>query len=206
MASPDFSNYTSNYMEETMRNNLHASTSCYISNMQYVYLNSHASATSQLHMSMTNMMSSINHCETRHVRSFNGMQEGVSPFYSSVINSQHVSPNMLMDVKIWSCHYQLFGYPSSTLMCYTSYHYFLAPYKTIDIHNLTPHLHGGHSRISGNCTGSHIHPLSTVPYYTPPRQLQSFGNTHISLPKQCESNVCVWGGVLSIMSCIEIGL
>ena len=43
--------------------------------MQHMYPNSHASATPQIHMPMSNMMSSINQFEMPHVRTFNSMQE-----------------------------------------------------------------------------------------------------------------------------------
>ena len=85
-ASPNFINHASNYVQGPMQNNLHVSNSYKFSNMQHMYPNSHASATSQIHMPMSNMMSSINQFETPQVRISNAMQESVSPFYSSAAN------------------------------------------------------------------------------------------------------------------------
>lgn len=42
-----------------MQNNLHASTSYNFSNIHHMYSNSHASATTQIHMPMNNMMSFV---------------------------------------------------------------------------------------------------------------------------------------------------
>ena len=36
-------------------------------------------------------------------------------------------------------------------------------------------------------TAMHTPPPSTAAYYTPPTQLQNFGNTHVSLPKESKS-------------------
>ena len=74
-ASPSFINHASNYVQQPIQNNVHASTSYNFSNMQHMYPNSHASATQQIHMLMSNMMSSINQFETPQVRIFNAMQE-----------------------------------------------------------------------------------------------------------------------------------
>ena len=43
-ASPSFINHASNYVQEPMQQNLHASTSYNFSNMEHMYTNSHASA------------------------------------------------------------------------------------------------------------------------------------------------------------------
>ena len=96
-ASPSFINNVSNYVQQPIQNNLHASTSYNFSNMQHMYPNSHASATPQIYMPMNNMMSSVNQVETPHVETFNGMQHSVLSFYSSATNLQHVNPNMPVD-------------------------------------------------------------------------------------------------------------
>ena len=89
-ASPSFINHVSNYVQQPIRNNLHASTSYNFSNMQHMYPNSHASATPKIYMPMNNMMSSVNQVETPHVGTSNRMQQSVSTFYSSANNLQYV--------------------------------------------------------------------------------------------------------------------
>ena len=79
-ASPSFINNVSNYVQQPIQNNLHASTSYNFSNMQHMYPNSHASATPQIYMPMNNMMSSVNQVETPYVGTSNGMQQSVSSF------------------------------------------------------------------------------------------------------------------------------
>ena len=140
-ASPSFINHTSNYVQQPIQNNLHASTSYNFSNMQHMFPNSHASATPQIYMPMNNMMSSVNQVETPHVGTFNGMQHSVSSFYSSVTNLQHVNPNMPVDRGIghattsYSANYPQTSYatPHATN--------FSAPYAIVDIRDLAPHLH-----------------------------------------------------------------
>ena len=95
--SPSFINNVSNYVQQPIQNNLHASTSYNFSNVQHMYPNSHASATPQIVMPMNNMASSVNKFETPHVRISNAMQESVSPFYSSTTNLQYTSPTILMN-------------------------------------------------------------------------------------------------------------
>ena len=88
---------SSNYVQEPMRNNLYDSSNP--SNLQHVNLNSHASATPEFHMPMSNMMSSVNKYETPNAINLDVTQESVSPFYSSANNLQYdVSPShMPMD-------------------------------------------------------------------------------------------------------------
>ena len=86
--TPNFFNHATNYVQGPIQSNLHTSTSYDISNMHHMYPNSHASATRQIHMPMSNMMSSINQFETPQVRISNAIQESVSPFYSSATNLQ----------------------------------------------------------------------------------------------------------------------
>ena len=104
-ASPSFINDASNYMQQPIQNNLHASTSYNFSNMQHMYPNSHASATPQIHMPMNNMMGLVNQFETPHVKISNSIQESVSPFYSPATNLQHVNLNMPVDRGNWPCYY-----------------------------------------------------------------------------------------------------
>ena len=59
-----------------------------------MYSNSHASATPQIHMSMSNMMSSINQVKTPHIGTYDSMQQSVSPFYSPATRLQYVNQNM----------------------------------------------------------------------------------------------------------------
>ena len=73
-ASPCFINHASNYVQEPMEQNLHASTSYNFSNMEHMYMNFHASAAPQIHMPMNNMMSSVNQVETLHIGTSDSMQ------------------------------------------------------------------------------------------------------------------------------------
>ena len=146
-ASPSFINHASNYVQEPMQQNLHASTSYNFSNMQHMYPNSHASTTPQIYMPMNNMMSSVNQVETPYVRTSNGMQQSVSSFYSSANNLQYANPNVPVDRGIghvttsYLANYPQTSYatPNATI--------FLAPYATIDVRNSALH-HHGHGRIS----------------------------------------------------------
>ena len=133
-ASPSFY-----YVQKPMQNNLHASNN--FSNLQPVYSNSHASATPETHMPMSNMTSSV--YETPNVRNFYSTPESVSSFYSSANNSQYVvSPsNMPIDREIGCA-------TASSLANYPQLSYatpyvtnFSAPYATSEIHNSVPHLH-----------------------------------------------------------------
>ena len=69
-ANPSFFNHATNYVQGPIQSNLYTSTSYDISNMHHMYPNSHASSTQQIHMLMSNMMSSINQFETPQVRIF----------------------------------------------------------------------------------------------------------------------------------------
>ena len=97
---------------------------------------------------------------------------------------QYVNPNMPVDRGIghtttsYSVNYPQTSYatPNPTD--------FLAPYATVDVHNLAPHLHG-HGRISETSAGAQMPSPTTVAYHVPPTQLQNFGN--ISLPKESKS-------------------
>ena len=135
LASPSFINHASNYVQEPVQQNLHASTSYNFSNMEHMYTNSHASAAPQIHMLMNNMMSSVNQVETPHIGTSDSMQQSVSPFYSSTTSLQYVNQNMPMDRGIGNattCYPA--NYPQSS---YATPHTtnFLAPYATIGIHN-----------------------------------------------------------------------
>ena len=79
-ASPRFLNHTSNYVQEPIQSNLHASTSYDTSNRHHVYSNSHTSAAQQIYMPMNNMANLVNQYETPNVRNFNNMQTSVSFF------------------------------------------------------------------------------------------------------------------------------
>ena len=141
-ASPSFINHVSNYVQQLIQNNLHASTSYNFSNMQHMYPNSHASATPKIHMPMSNMMSSINQFETPQVRISNAIQESVSPFYSSAANVQYSNPTMPMNERIG---HATNGYLASySQPSYATPHVsnFSAPYTTIDDHNSASHLPG----------------------------------------------------------------
>ena len=85
-ASPSFINHASNYVQQPIQNNLHASTSYNFSNIQHMYPNSHASASPKMYMPMNNMMSSVNQVETPHIGTSDSMQQSVSTFYSSANN------------------------------------------------------------------------------------------------------------------------
>jgi hypothetical protein len=63
---------------------------------------------------------------------------------------------------------------------------FSAPYATSDIHNSATHFHTACSRISENSIGAHVASSDTVACDTPPKQLQNFGNTQLSLLKNTE--------------------
>ena len=183
-ASPSFINHASNYVQQPIQNNLHASTSYNFSNMQHMYPNSHASATPQIYMPMNNMMSSVNQVETPYVGTSNGMQQSVSSFYSSANNLQYVNPNVPVDRGIGHVTTSyLANYPQTSYATPNATN-FLAPYATVDVHNSAPHLHG-HGRISETSAGAQMPSPTTVAYHVPPTQLQNFGN--ISLPKESKS-------------------
>ena len=254
-ASPSFINHASNYVQGPMQNNFHASNSHDFSNIRHMYPNSHASATPQIHMPMSNMMSSINQFETPQVRISSAIQESVSPFYSSATNLQYVNPTSPMDGRIghattsYSASYSQPSYATPDVSNSS------APYTTVDTHNSASHL-PGYSRMNVNFTGAvvpnivedevvvaalkslaqnkrisalcleqhekglfpdyaaikvrvlqedeslpidkigeqkyvltimHVPSPSTTSYYTPPTQLQNFGNTRVSLPKESKS-------------------
>ena len=152
-ASPSFINHASNYVQGPMQNNLHVSNSYKFSNMQHMYPNSHASETPQIHMPMSNMMSSINQFETPQVRISNAIQESVSPFYSSAANVQYSNPTMPMNERIG---HATNGYLASySQPSYATPHVSnsSAPYTTVDAHNSASHL-PGYSRMNVNFTGA----------------------------------------------------
>ena len=139
-ASPSFINHASNYVQGSTQ--IHDSTSYNFSNMQHMYPNSHASATPQIHVPMSNMMSSINQFETPQVRISNAIQESVSPFYSSAANVQYSNPTMSMNERIG---HATNGYLASySQPSYATPHVsnFSAPYTTIDVHNSASHCRG----------------------------------------------------------------
>ena len=151
-ANPSFFNHATNYVQGPIQSNLYTSTSYDISNMHHMYPNSHASATQQIHMLMSNMMSSINQFEIPQVRISNAMQESVSPFYSSATNVQYSNPTMPMNERIG---HATSGYSASySQSSYATPHVsnFSAPYTTVDVHNSASHL-SGHSRLNVNFTG-----------------------------------------------------
>ena len=152
-ANPNFFNHATNYVQGPIQNNLHASTSYDTSNMRHMYSNSHASATQQIHMPMSNMMSSINQFETPQVRISNAIQGSVSPFYSSASNVQYTNPTMPMNERIG--HATTSYSASYSQPSYATPHVsnFSAPYTTIDAHNSASHL-PGYSRINVNFTGA----------------------------------------------------
>src|SRR3954470_16799638 len=88
--SRNFINCPSNYVQQPVHPNPYASNPS-SSNMQHMYLNSHASATPEIYMPMNNMLSSVNQVETPHVGNLNNMQQSVSPFYSLAPNLQYVN-------------------------------------------------------------------------------------------------------------------
>src|ERR1041385_769158 len=153
-ASPSFTNYSSNYVQQPVHNNLYASCSSF-SNMQHMYPNPHASATPQIHVPMNNMMSSVNRVETPHVGSSNSIQQSVSSFYSPATNLQYMNQNMPVDRGIghattsYSANYPQPSY--ATPYDINS----LASCSTVDVQNSAPHLLA-YSRISGNPTGAHL--------------------------------------------------
>ena len=182
-ASPSFINHSSNCVQQPVHNNLYASSSSF-SNMHHMYSNSHASATPEIHMSMNNMMSSVNQVETPHVGTFNNMQKSVSPFYSSAPNLQYVNSNMPVDRGIgyattsYSANYHQPSYATPHTSNVS------APYATVDVHNSASHLRG-HSRISDELAGAYMPSSNIVAYNTSSAQLRNFGNT--SLPKEYKS-------------------
>ena len=132
-----------------LASNLHATNSYDFSNIQHMYPNSHASATPQIHMPLSNMMSSINQFETPQVRISNTIQ----PFYSSVANLQYVNPTSPMNGRIG--HATTSYSASYSQPSYATPHVsnFSAPYTTVDAHNSASHL-PGYSRINVNFTGA----------------------------------------------------
>jgi hypothetical protein len=116
------------------------------------------------------------------------MQNNVSPFYSSANNLQYfcLPSHMPMDTEI---SYGTTSYlancsePSYITPYVTN---FSAPYATPDIHYSVEHLHNTYSRLSENSIGYQVASSDTVACDTPPKELQNFGNTQLSLPKNIE--------------------
>src|SRR3954463_11858576 len=92
-ASPSFINYSSNYVQQPVHNNVYALDSNF-GNIQRMYPNRHASATPEIYMPMNNMLSLVNQVETPHVGTLNNMQQSVSPSYSLAPNFQYVNSSM----------------------------------------------------------------------------------------------------------------
>jgi hypothetical protein len=63
---------------------------------------------------------------------------------------------------------------------------FSAPCASPDDFNSATHFHNAYSRISENSIGAHVPLSNTIACDTPPQQLQNFGNTQVSLPKNIE--------------------
>jgi hypothetical protein len=116
------------------------------------------------------------------------MQNNVSSFYPSANNLQYFgsSSHMPMDREIshdtTTC-LNNYSQPSYAAPYVTN---FSAPYATPNIHYSAAHLHNTYSRISENSIEDHVPSSNTVAYDTPPKQLQNFGNTQVSLPKNIE--------------------
>jgi hypothetical protein len=139
-------------------------------------------------MLMNNVMNLVNQYETPNVTNFNNIQNNVSPFYSSANNLQFFASPSHMPMDGATCYGT-----SSYLANYSEPSYvtpyvtnFLAPYATPDIHYSAEHLHNNYSRISENSIGALVASSDTVACDTPPKQLQNFGNTQLSLPKYTE--------------------
>ena len=152
-------------------------------------LNSHASATPQIHMPMNNMMSSVNYYQTSQDENFNSMQRDISAYYSSATNPQYVSSsqNMPMDGRIGHVSRT---YPATYSQSpYATAHVtnFPAPYAHVDAHNSASYLTYDHSRMQEISASMHMPSSTSVAYDSPHTQLQSFGSTHVSLPKESES-------------------
>src|ERR1041385_8943400 len=127
-ASSSFIN-TSNHVQQPVHPNPYASNPS-SSNMQHMYLNSHASATPEIYMPMNNMLSSVNQVETPHVGNLNNMQQSVSPFYSLAPNLKYVNSSLNMPTDMGIGHATtsyLANYPqpscsaSHNINCSTSY-------------------------------------------------------------------------------------
>jgi hypothetical protein len=188
-ARPQVFNYESDYAQKLMQTNLHASNYYDASNRQHMSPNSHALATPQIHMPMNSMMSSVNHYQTSHDWSFNNMQGDVSAYYSSAISPQFASPseNMPMDGKI---DHVSVTYPANySQSTFATAHVtnFSAPYAHVDAHNSASYLTYDHSRMHEISASMHMPSSTSVAYDSPPTQLQSFGSTHVSLPKESKS-------------------
>jgi hypothetical protein len=169
---------SSYYVQELMQN----------SNFQHVNSNLHASANPEIHMPMNNMMNYVSQYETPNVINFNSMQNNVSFFYPSANNLQffaspsHVPMDNAADYGTTS-YLANYSEPSYVTPYVTN---FSAPYVTSDIHNSTAHLHSTYGRISENSIEDDVPSSNTVACGTSPKQLQNFGNTHVSLPKNNE--------------------
>lgn len=187
-ASPQVFDYASDYAQKLMQNNLHASD-CYYddSNGQYMSINSHASATPQIHMPMSNMMSSVNCYQTPHGQNFNIMQGDVSSYYSLATSPYYASSsrNMPMD--------EIIGHVSPTYPANYSHSYaapsvtnFSAPYVEINAHNSASCLTYDHSQMHEFSASMHMPSSTSAAYDLPRARLENFGNTHVSLPKESE--------------------
>jgi hypothetical protein len=169
---------SSYYVQEPMQN----------SNFQHVNSNLHASATPEIHMPMNNMMNYVSQYETPNVINFNSMQNNVSSFYPLANNLQffaspsHVPMDNAADYGTTS-YLANCSEPSYITPYVTN---FSAPYATPDIHYSAEHLHNTYSRLSENSIGYHVASSDTVACDTPPKELQNFGNTQLSLPKNIE--------------------
>jgi hypothetical protein len=139
-------------------------------------------------MLMNNVMNSVNQYEAPNVINFNNMQNNVSPFYSLANNLQFFASPSYMPLDSATCYgtssYLANYFEPSYVTPYVTN--FSAPYATSAIHNSATHLHTACRRISENSIGAHVTSSHTVACDTPPKQLQNFGNTQLSLPKNAE--------------------
>jgi hypothetical protein len=139
-------------------------------------------------MPMNNVMNSANQYETPNIINFNDMQNYVSPFCSSANNLEYFGSPLHMPIDRDISHdttscLNNYSQPSYVAPYVTN---FSAPYATPNIHYSAAHLHNTYSRISENSIEDHVPSSNTVAYDTPPKQLQNFGNTQVSLPKIIE--------------------
>jgi hypothetical protein len=139
-------------------------------------------------MPMNNVMNLVNQYEAPNVINFNNMQNNVSPFYSSANNLQFFASPSHMPMDSAACY----GTTSYLANCSEPSHItpyvtnFSAPYASSDNLNSATHLHNSYSRISENSVGPHVPSSNIVACDTPPKHLQNFGNTDVSLLKNIE--------------------
>ena len=160
-------NKSKNYMQRPISNNMHTLNFKATSNIQYTP--SHTSAAEQVHMPMNNyqgqtsMVSSVILYETPCANNFSTIQQGVLHVYSSVANSQYLTPSQSMPMNEKIGHAD-FSYPANhSQASYATQHVtraevastISATHADLNSYNSAPSVIFNPNRINENLATSH---------------------------------------------------